>query len=81
MTFIRFHNEPASKHIGFTMAGKKEEIFQKLLWSIINFTMPGSYTNVFYQGKDYCHFVKYERQKGLNGQKYRLNGHCDVSCT
>jgi hypothetical protein len=48
MTFIRFKNNPADKYIGFILKGSKQEVFLQMLRSIINFTIPGSYTSLVY---------------------------------
>jgi hypothetical protein len=39
MTFIRFKNKPSNKYIGFNLTASKDEIFLKMLQSVINFTI------------------------------------------
>ena len=52
LTFVRFLNEPAMKVVGFQVIEEESFIFELLLQSILDFTMPQSRCMVYFRKKD-----------------------------
>ena len=74
MTFVRYLNatDTKKKIIGFSIKGPKEDIFDIMLQSLCDFTIPGSTCNIYYRLTSgevrYKKFIKgAETQYYING--------------
>ena len=75
MTFIRFVNQMTqtkTKLIGFEIIDNKEKIFDIMLQSLTDFTIPGSLCSLFYQNLNGETYHKQYYKK--NNTNYYING-------
>ena len=74
MTFVRYLNvsDTKKKVIGFSISGSQEDIFDFMLLSICDFTLPGSTCNVYYQLQN--GEVRFKKLIKKTGTKFYING-------
>ena len=83
LTFIRMRNQyntRQQKDIGFSIIGKKRDMYKLMLQCITDFTIAGSYTHVFYKKLSSSTFLNrsfYRKiHKEAKANQFFINGEC-----